>query len=260
MVAVVLAGADLPAASTIVAVDVLRATSTIAQALAAGHREVLCCDTYERALAQARPGRLLAGERGCLPPEGFDEGNSPTAFARRRADDIALATTNGTPLLVRAAGRGRRVLAGCLLNLDAVAAAVAGDDVLVACAGTDGEPAFEDVYCAGLLVERLGDPRGDAARLARAVARSFDDPASALGEGRGAANLRAAGLEADIAACARLAVLDCVPEITTVAEGVAVARAVTSGTSAPCRRPPSYEQTLVSHLLRSASAAPSSGQ
>lgn len=231
MVAVSLAGRDLPAAPTIVAVDVLRATSTITQALAAGHGGVLCCDTHERALAQARPGRLLAGERACLPPEGFDEGNSPTTFAQRRADDIALATTNGTPLIVAAARRGRRVIAGCLLNLDAVAAAVAGDDVLIACAGTDGEPAVEDAYFAGLLVERLGDPRGDAALMALALARSFDDPASALAEGRGAANLRAAGLEDDIAACARISVLECVPEISTGGEGVAVARAAAGTTS-----------------------------
>jgi 2-phosphosulfolactate phosphatase len=223
VVSVALTPAGLRAAPTIVAVDVLRATSTITQALAAGYARVLCFDSHERALANARAGRVLAGERACLPPPGFDEGNSPAAFSRRRGDDVGLATTNGTPLIVRASGVASRVVVASLLNLDAVVAAVQGADVLVACAGNDGEPAVEDVFVAGLLVERLGSPAGDAAELAMVVARSLGNPGTALQRGRGAANLRRAGLGADIEYCARTSVVDCVPEATAERPGVAVA-------------------------------------
>lgn len=223
MVAVALTPAELRPAPVIVVVDVLRATSSITQALASGYAQVLCFDTPRRALRHRRPDRLLAGERGCLPPRGFDEGNSPAAFVGRRRHDVGLATTNGTPLIARAAALGGRVLAGCLLNLDAVAAAVAGEQVLVACAGTDGGPAIEDTFFAGRLVERLGSASGDGARIARAVADAFA-PADAVAAGRGAANLVAAGLAHDVASCARVSVLDCVPQITPASPGVAVAR------------------------------------
>lgn len=228
MVSVALTAAELRPAPVIVAVDVLRATSTVTQALAAGYAQVLCFDTPDRALLHARADRVLAGERDCLPPPGFDEGNSPSAFVRRRGHDAGLATTNGTPLIVRAAAVGGRVVAGCLLNLDAVAEAVGAGDVLVACAGTDGEPAIEDVYFAGRLVQRLGSVDGDAARIALAVAESFDDPARAVAAGRGAANLADAGLASDVAFCARVSVLDCVPELTLAGRGVVVAQAARS--------------------------------
>src|ERR671933_1085888 len=85
------------AAVTIV-VDVLRATSTIAQALAAGYERVLCCADVEEARAlRASNGRVvLAGERLCVKIPGFDLGNSPREFLEPRGETVALTTTNGT--------------------------------------------------------------------------------------------------------------------------------------------------------------------
>ena len=118
-------GEQTPAPVGIV-VDVLRATSTMTQALAAGYRRVLCCAEIDeaRALAETEGPAKLAGERRLEHIEGFDFGNSPAELAGEpAAETLILTTTNGTRLLVGAAERFERVYVGSLLNLDAVAAA-----------------------------------------------------------------------------------------------------------------------------------------
>ena len=104
MVDVALTRADLRAADIAVVVDVLRATTTATQALAAGYRSVLCAESVELATGLRAPGRVLAGERRCVAPPGFDQGNSPREAARRRGDELVLATTNGAPAIVAATG------------------------------------------------------------------------------------------------------------------------------------------------------------
>src|ERR1700751_846744 len=71
-------GEQTPAPVGIV-VDVLRATSTICQALASGYGRVLCCAEIEeaRTLAASEGPAKLAGERRLEAIEGFDFGNSP---------------------------------------------------------------------------------------------------------------------------------------------------------------------------------------
>src|SRR5690349_4455195 len=85
----------------VVVFDVLRATTTIASALAAGAKEVRVFDTIaalQDAAASYSGERLLCGERQCLPPPGFDLGNSPGAFVPEKVHGktLFLATTNGT--------------------------------------------------------------------------------------------------------------------------------------------------------------------
>src|SRR5437879_3948352 len=109
-----------------VVVDVLRASSTIAQALAAGYRRVLCCAEIDeaRALHEATPDSLLGGERDAVRIDGFDVGASPREFLEPRAETLILSTTNGTRSILTVASRCDEVLLGSLLNLEAVAAAV----------------------------------------------------------------------------------------------------------------------------------------
>src|SRR5947207_5995661 len=120
-----------------VVVDVLRATSTIAQALASGYERVLCCAEIEeaRALRTELPDSLLGGERQAIRVEGFDVGASPREFLQARARTLILSTTNGTRAILETGRRCERVLLGSLLNLSAVAAAAGSDDVVVVCAG-----------------------------------------------------------------------------------------------------------------------------
>jgi 2-phosphosulfolactate phosphatase len=208
-------GEQTPAPVGIV-VDVLRATSTITQALAAGYRRVLCCAEIEQArtLAQSEGPAKLAGERRLEHIEGFDFGNSPRELAGApAAETLILTTTNGTRLLVSAAARFEQVLVGSLLNLGAVAEAAraSGEDVAVLCAGVLGELALDDAYCAGRIVAALGGARTDSAEAAARIADSYPNALAGLGESRSGWNLRRNGFEDDIAWCARESVLDVVP-------------------------------------------------
>src|SRR5437870_3641918 len=193
--------AEKAAAPVGIVVDVLRATSTIAQALASGYRRVLCCAEVEqaRALRSSIPDSLVGGERNAVRIEGFDAGASPREFLEPRADTLILSTTNGTQAILAAAARSDEVLLGSLLNLDAVVARAraraAGGDVAVLCAGFKGTFALDDAYCAGRIVSLLDGDESDAAIAAELVARSFPDPWTGLT----ARTYGPPGLEEDIA-------------------------------------------------------------
>src|SRR6266487_3075986 len=90
-----------------VVVDVLRATSTIAQALAAGYRRVLCCAELEqaRALRESLGDAVVGGERDAVRIDGFDVGASPREFLEPLAETLILSTTNGTRAILAAAER-----------------------------------------------------------------------------------------------------------------------------------------------------------
>ena len=217
--------AEAAEAPTGIVVDVLRATSTIAQALASGYRRVLCCGEVEeaRAVRETTGEGVLAGERLCVRIPGFDLGNSPEDFLEPRGETLVLTTTNGTRAIRAAAERCDRVFAASLLNLDAVVAAAseAGEDVAVLCAGVRGEFAMDDAYCAGRIVEALAGETSDAATAAVRLARSFAGAREGLGASQSARNLERAGLASDIDWCARESVLDVVPRLVAVRDGAA---------------------------------------
>jgi 2-phosphosulfolactate phosphatase len=201
-----------------IVVDVLRATSTMVQALASGYDRVLCCAEVDEArdLAHRAAPVVLAGERRLEPIDGFDFGNSPREVAEpARAPTLVLTTTNGTRLLVDAASRFEHVYVGSLLNLDAVAAAARahGEDVAVLCAGVLGELALDDAYCAGRIAEQVGGDRSDSATAAIRLAQGYESAHAALAESRSGWNLRNNGLEADLDWCARENTLDVAPRL-----------------------------------------------
>jgi 2-phosphosulfolactate phosphatase len=208
-----------------VVVDVLRATSTIVQALAVGYPRVVCCRSVATARELRAPDRVLAGESAFVRVPDFELGNSPAAVATagRRGEELVLATTNGSPAVVAAARAAERVLVGCLLNLRALLAAVSTDaPVAIVCAGTNGRPALEDVYVAGRLVAALGGVPSDAARVAERVASGYRTAIEPLSGSEDAAQLRATDQERDIAWCARESVLEVVPEVSAVEDGASV--------------------------------------
>ncbi|HET9719151.1 MAG TPA: 2-phosphosulfolactate phosphatase [Solirubrobacteraceae bacterium] len=217
MIDVAFTRADLRAADVSVVIDVLRATSTATQALAGGYEAVRFVDTLERARALRGPDRILAGERSCVMPSGFDQGNSPLEALRPRGSELVLTTTNGAPTAVAAVEFSPRVLLGCLLNLDAVIRALqqvltgGAARLQLVCSGTNGEPALEDAYMAGRIAHRLSGPRTDAALIAEAVAERFPTALEALSASEDAQVLRDAGLEGDIAHCAMESSIDLVP-------------------------------------------------
>ncbi len=202
---------EAASAPTGVVVDVLRATSTIAQALAAGYARVLCVPELDdaRALRAELPGSIVGGERNAVRIEGFDVGASPREFLEPRAETLILSTTNGTRTIVTAAARCEEVLLGSLLNLTAVAAAVRArdNDVAIVCAGFKGAFALDDAYCAGRIVQLLGGEPSDAAVAADVIARAYPDALAGLT----ARTYGPPGLEEDVRFCAREGVLDVVP-------------------------------------------------
>ena len=207
------------AAPTGIVIDVIRATSTICQALASGYERVLCVAEVEDARAlRTDPAEVtLGGERLGVRIDGFDLGNSPREYLEVRTPTLAMSTTNGTRAIVTAAERCERVLIASLLNLAAVtdAAAAHGDDVAIFCAGVKGAFALDDSYVAGRIVERLGVERSDAAEAALRLAGSFATAEEALRRSRSGRNLINHGpeLESDIADCARENLLGVVPRL-----------------------------------------------
>jgi 2-phosphosulfolactate phosphatase len=222
---------DEVAAPLGIVIDVLRATSTICQALASGYERVICVGEIDDARALAGPDVALAGERNNVRIDGFDFGNSPREFvpqSQRGVRDVSevvtksklvLTTTNGTRLLLSAAARCEEVLVASLLNLDAVVAAARdADQVAILCAGVDRAFAIDDAYVAGRIAAALGGEPDDAAVAAVRLARAFATAEEGIGGGVSAANIRNAKLDADIPFCARESVLELVPRVAARSE------------------------------------------
>jgi 2-phosphosulfolactate phosphatase len=198
-----------------VVVDVMRATSTIAQALASGYRRVLCCAEIEDAVAlrdSLDESAILGGERKAVQIEGFDAGASPREYLEARAETLILSTTNGTRAILTAAARCNEVLLGSLLNLEAVVSAVRAraEDATVVCAGFQGAFAIDDAYCAGRIVALLDGGRTDSAKASEVIARAYPHAV----DGINARTYGPPGLEDDVAWCSQESLLDVVPRFT----------------------------------------------
>ena len=167
-----------------IVVDVLRATTTVVTAFAAGCCRIIPVADAETARRRAADvaGALLAGERGGDMIPGFDLGNSPLEFTAARVGGrtVILTTSNGTHAMLAAApARVARVAALCNAAAAARWAATVGLDLTVLCAGDGGALSLEDTVCAGLLVRRVAGavPEAavsDAASLAADVAGYYE--------------------------------------------------------------------------------------
>jgi 2-phosphosulfolactate phosphatase len=215
------------AAPTGLVIDVIRATSTICQALAAGYERVFCTAEVDeaRALRGLLGEGVLGGERNAVRIPGFDLGNSPREYVEPQSSTLVLSTTNGTRAVLTAAQRCERVYIASLLNLAAVveAARSHGDDVLVVCAGVQGRPNLDDTYVAGRIVELLGWERTDAAEAAARLVSTWGGAEEALRASKSGRNLmeNAPELEPDIPFCAIESVLDVAPRFVAMRDGAA---------------------------------------
>jgi len=230
---------DEVAAGTVVVIDVLRASTTIAYALEAGATEVVPCEEVDEARGTAAQFRaddaILGGERLGVPIDGFDLGNSPAEYTPAQVGEKAVVytTTNGTKALARCR-KAARILIGAFVNASAVCEAIGGDErVYLVCAGTRGQFTEEDTLLAGLIVDRLVR-RGEhpyklnaqavtarenwlaAFALPYAIGAEPLEPerlAEKLRESLGGRNLTAIGLEADILAAAQIDRFSRVPRV-----------------------------------------------
>lgn len=206
---------------TALVIDVLRATSTIASALAAGASCVVPAETVMDAKAMAREGDILGGERFCRKIAGFELGNSPQQYSEERVAGrrVVLTTTNGTRAIYKSM-RADHVIAASLLNAEACARAALAlrRDVVILCAGAHDDFALEDGLCAGLLLhclKRLGGLPVESGDFAAAMESLYADRANAVPEtlhaSQSGKRLLKLGLQEDIAACSRVNSLQVVP-------------------------------------------------
>lgn len=140
---------------TVVVIDVLRATSVITTALANGASEVIVKVEVEEAIELKDEETLIGGERKAQKIKGFDLSNSPLEYSREIVENrrIVLTTTNGTKTIHRAA-HADKIYIGSMLNGRAVANALVeeGKDIIIACAGTQGDFSLDDFICAGKII------------------------------------------------------------------------------------------------------------
>ena len=215
------------AAPTGVVIDVIRATTTICQALSAGYGRVFCAAEVDEArrLRDTLGEGVLGGERNAVRIPGFDLGNSPREYLEPLGDTLILSTTNGTRAVVAAAQRCERVFVVSLLNLAAVVEATRGaeEDAVVVCAGVQGALALDDAFVAGRIVELLAWERTDAAVAAARLASTWSGAEEAFRASKSGRNLmeNAPELEADIPFCARESVLEVVPRLVAMRDGAA---------------------------------------
>jgi 2-phosphosulfolactate phosphatase len=234
--------ADL-AGGTAVIVDVLRATTTIIHALAAGAKEVIPCvevDEARRTASRFPPDQVvLGGERGGIAVQGFDLGNSPQDYTPERlcGKTLVITTTNGTRAMARAQAAAEIILSA-FVNASAVCRRLQGrSSIHILCAGTDGQFSDDDILLAGLLVDRFQRCDAQGFRLNAqaitaqetwltrfplplALAAETIEPqrlAKALTDTPGGWNLTALGFDEDILAAAQIDRFDTVPELDPAA-------------------------------------------
>jgi 2-phosphosulfolactate phosphatase len=201
-------------------VDVLRASTSIAVALANGAKAVIPLESSEEVVRRAksleRSEVRLAGERKSQPIPGFDFGNSPLAFSKEAVEGktVFLSTTNGTAAVLAVQG-ARDVVVASYVNLTATLSMLrvalrGGTDVTIVCAGHERHFALEDAACAGLLVQNIMKRHtkaavNDAAHAAMLLDRKFGTNLKRLfrASAHGAALLEA-GFGEDLDVCAEI--------------------------------------------------------
>ena len=175
------------AAGTVVVIDVFRAFTTAAVALAGGADSIVIVGDVEEAkvLRGKGVGHFCVGERGGLRPPGFDFGNSPSELSRAdvAGKTLILTTTNGTAGILAAKGASA-IYAGALVTADATAEVIrheSPDHVTLAAMGREGRSrADEDELCALYLRSRLQGRRPDRAALQSLLATMTPPPRSHL--------------------------------------------------------------------------------
>jgi 2-phosphosulfolactate phosphatase len=204
----------------VVVVDVLRASTSIATALANGARAVIPLASSEEVASRAknleRSEVRLAGERRMQPIPSFDLGNSPLEFSRTNVEGktVLMSTTNGTGAILAVQG-AKDIIVGSYVNFSAAlgplrAGLKAGTDVAIVCAGNERHFSLEDSACAGLFVQHLvakyaKAELNDAAQAALVLNKKYGTNLKRLlnASSHGKA-LNEAGFGGDLAACAEL--------------------------------------------------------
>jgi 2-phosphosulfolactate phosphatase len=212
---------------TVVVIDVLRAGTTIAAAIASGAKEIIPVTTVERAVKIS--GSLFGdyilrgGERNGKMIEGFNLGNSPAEYTPEKVKGKAIiySTTNGSRAIDKA--RYAQEMAVCsFVNLSTVARFLRdlNKDFSILCAGNNGLFSIEDTVCAGMLVHQMNQEEGldlsmsDAVQAAVALYKSFGRSIpKMIRNSEHGKYLAQIGFKDDLELCAAVDTIDVLPRL-----------------------------------------------
>lgn len=147
--------------SVVVIIDVLRATSTIANALYNGAKCVIPVDSVAECIRLGKQiDGITAGERDGKIAEGLAHGNSPSEYPRSfiEGKTLVLTTTNGTKLLHMALeNNAETIITGSFPNLDAVCNYLIAQkqNVVLGCAAWKDRVNVEDTLFAGAVISKV---------------------------------------------------------------------------------------------------------
>lgn len=144
--------------SNVVVIDIMRATTSICAAIAAGANGIIPVGSVEDAKKMKEAGYILAAERNGIVLDFADFGNSPNLFTPERVGGktIAYSTTNGTQAIKMAKG-AKNVIIGAFVNLSRVVEFLISDDsdIVILCSGWKNKFNIEDSLCAGAMATKL---------------------------------------------------------------------------------------------------------
>lgn len=210
------------AGKVVVVIDVLRATSVLATALANGATKVKTVASPQQALAlkMQNTNVLLAGERNAVKLTGFDFGNSPLEMKREHVDgkEIVLCTSNGTQA-ISASRHAKWLFTAAFVNMKAVIShlELLKEDITIICSGTNGRFSLDDSLAAAALVQRLGTAKNyklsDSAQAMALIPLDEDGIKESLKHCYHLNLLVAKGFQKDVDYCLALDILDVLPQM-----------------------------------------------
>ncbi len=150
--------------SVCMAIDVLRATSTMAAIFGSGVKNIIISQSKDLAfkLKKWNNDFILCGEEGGLIIDGFDYDNSPSAISKidLTGKTVVMKTTNGTQSFKKARF-AKAAFPVALLNLSYTVDCVLDyackdkDDIVILCSGKQGKIAYDDAITAGIVIKKI---------------------------------------------------------------------------------------------------------
>ncbi|SHH45766.1 2-phosphosulfolactate phosphatase [Thermosipho atlanticus] len=206
---------DVPTVSgTILVVDILRASSVIVTALQHGACFVKTVRTIKEAKNLKKEGYIICGERNTKKIKGFDKGNSPFEFFDVENKKIVITTSNGTKTVEKARKYSSKILVGAFLNLDSIFDYIKDDEnIVIWCAGNNGEISYEDTLFAGALVKKLYEYGRKDLSDSSLVSMDFWSGSRLDFKGKHAEKLIQAGFEKDVEFCKQNSIYNVIPRM-----------------------------------------------
>lgn len=197
--------------STVVIIDVLRATTTIPVLLDSNAEKIVTTDNLE--FAKSFNGFKI-GERKSLKIEGFDYNNSPTFLSKIdfSGKNILLTTSNGTKA-IETYSKFSEIITLSFCNFSSVKNFLENrDKIILVCSGSHGEFSLEDFVCAKMMLDNFSFKKNfDTLQLIGLVDVNKNNYFEICKNSRHAKNLLSKGFEEDVDFSLKMDTLDIVP-------------------------------------------------